>query len=178
VKITRPNMADLSRTFASAGESDSKAPPEVSIDVPPSIMPTMEFCRPLSRSRPTATAPQDESQGQGINISVAAGGPAISAPIITLRRGIWRFTASGSLSVTGAIPAVDNYVILALSGPDTLYGPGLNLVQGAIGTQSMTVDFLVHLPTDEWVVAIELSDPVTALSRNWFRGSFSMCHLL
>jgi hypothetical protein len=181
VKITRPNMADLSRTFASSGESDSKAPPEVSIDMPASILPVMEFCRPVSRLVPASTtAPQDESISFGINVTVAAGGPALSAPIFTLRRGVWRIVVNATLICTpGAVPTGDNHAILAMVGPEGVFGVGLALFMPTSNTPVFGQnDFLIHVPSDEWAVVLELTDPVTATAINRLRGSVYACHLL
>jgi hypothetical protein len=172
-------MAELSRTFVSSGESDSKAPPEVSVEIPPSIMPVIEACRPVGRARPSsATAPMDESTYLAIAASVAAGAGPPDASLFTLRRGLWRIVVQGTQAVSGAVAASDTHFICALVGPDAVYGPGLHLVQTAIGSVSGNSDFLIHLPTDEWSIGFELSDPVTALSVNRFRGSVYVCHLL
>jgi hypothetical protein len=172
-------MADLSRTFASSGESDSKAPPETSIDIPPSITPVMEFCRPvIDAPIPANQIPQDSSVMQSVAITVAAGGPAASAPLFRLRRGVWRISMQASLSVVGAIPTVDNYAILALLSPSGSFFNGLNLLQSSIGTAQGSQDFLIHLPNDDYDMFLEIADPVTALSSNRFRGSVYACHLL
>jgi len=180
MRITRPNMADLARTFSSSGESDSKEVPEVSIDMPASITPTMEFCRAVSRSTAAAAAgtPMDESVYEAYNIPLGAGGGTLSALQFTLRRGMWRLSFQGCLATVGAIPTADNHAILALVGPDTLFGPGMHLLQSAIGSIAGGNDFLIHIPTDEWGISLELTDPVTALATNIFRGSVYACHLL
>jgi hypothetical protein len=179
MKINRPNMADLARTFASSGESDSRAVPETSVDLPPSITPGIELCRPVSLlTPPTSSDPKDESTYLSFNRSVAAGGPAISAPQFGLRRGIWRITCQGVLLVAGATATNNNYVVLALTGPDGLFGPGLHLLRASQGTETGRNDFLVHLPNDAFTISFELSDPVTALAVNIFRGSVYACHLL
>jgi hypothetical protein len=173
-------MADLSRTFASSGESDSKAPPETSIDMPASIMPVMEFCRPISRVAPPASSILvDESFSRALSNSVPAGGPALSTPLIGLRRGIWRIFLQASFVCTGAAPDVGNYAMLGLVGPGGLFETGLHLLAPAQnGVVTGVSDFIMHLPTDEWTISIELPDPVTALATNRLRGSVYACHLL
>lgn len=179
MKINRPNMADLSRTFASSGESDSRAAPEVSIDFLPSMFPTIEACRPVARARaPSSGVPVEESQYLAFSANVAAGAASISAPQFTLRRGIWRLFFQGTVSISGAIANEDTHAILALVGPDGLFGPGLHLLQAQIGNNSGSADIVIHFPTDEWTVSFQLVDPITALSVNRFRGYVYACHLL
>jgi hypothetical protein len=180
VKINRPNMADLSRTFAGSGESDSKAPPEVSIDMLPSITPIMEFCRPMAlRVAGNSDAIQDESFAEGFASNIAAGSSS-SAPRRTFRRGVWRISMSATFVCTGAVPVATNYFILALVGPDVLLAYGLHLLTGAAMNVPVVgnLDFLVHFPTDDWDLTLEISDPVTALAVNRARGSYYACHLL
>lgn len=179
MKIVRPNMADIFRTFTGTSETDSKAPPETSIDVPASIMPMMEFCRPVALERPqSSTVPIDASTYLSFNASVAAGAASISAPQFTLRRGVWRIVVQGSQLIAGATAGNDTHAIIALVGPDGLFGPGLYLARHTIGTEAGNCDFLIHLPDDSFTISFELDDPVTALSVNLFRGSVYACHLL
>jgi hypothetical protein len=179
VKITRPNMADLSRTFVSSGESDSKAPPETSIDMPAVIMPVMEFCRPMLRiSAPATTTIIDESLVQALAYNIAAGS-VLSTPLVVLRRGVWRVALNMTLVCTAAIPIATNSAILAFVGPDSLFSAGVHLLTGEKNdVVSGSWEGLLHLPTDEWAISLEIADPVTALAVNRMRGSFYACHLL
>jgi len=66
-----------------------------------------------------------------------------------------------------------------LVGPDTLFGAGISILMPVANMPAVnSADFLVHLPSDEWVVALEVSDPVTATLTNYCRGSVLACHLL
>lgn len=173
-------MADLFRTFGTSGESESKAVPDGTIEVPPSITPVMEFCRPLARASVAgATTPRDESFSRGIFLNQPAGA-GYSNALYTLKRGVWRLSFQASLACTGAAPVATNYAVLALVGPDAIYGGGINIVMpdGPNVSMQAAADFLVHLPTDEWQIALEVTDPVTALAVNRFRGSLVACHLL
>jgi hypothetical protein len=68
---------------------------------------------------------------------------------------------------------------MALVGPAAVFEMGLTLLQPALnGSVNGAAEFVVHLPSDEWGIAIEVTDPVTALAVNRYRGSAYACHLL
>lgn len=179
MRISRPNIAELARTFAGVGESDSKAPPVTSLDVPPTITPVMEFCRPIIRDV-VGSGPEDGSVGRSLSQAVPQGAGTFSAALMTLRRGVWRLSLGLSAMTTGAAAIFPNYAFLCLAnGVTGMIGPGCNI---DFGVQNVTVyaaaDFLVHLPDDSFTIHLEIDDPGTVGATNRIRYSYLACHLL
>lgn len=171
-------MADLARTFLPGGETDPEVP-ATSIELGAAIQPVTEVCRPLPLAFVDSSTPKDLSEMTGLNGTVLAGAGPTTSVLLYLRRGIWRVYLSLSFATTGAAPVATNYALLALVGPEGTFGSGVQLFSPAQNApQYGSIDVLIHVPTDQWSVGLEVADPVTANAVNRYRGSVLCCHLL
>lgn len=179
MKISRQNMSDLARTFAAQGETVTGAPPpETQLEIPPLVQPVTEICRPLQReSLLSTTQPLEHSFAMAFSKVVNPGGP-YSAQELLLRRGIWRINMIGVLVTTGGSGPDTNYALMALVGPDTLFSAGVHFLSPSRDTPVVASnDFLIHLPTDEWAISLEIGAPAVG-AVNRFRGSVLCCRIL
>lgn len=175
MRLRRQNLVDVARTFVSSAGQD--VPPDLLIDIPPTIQPVAELCRPLAQDVNVSLV--EGSQGGASGRLVLAGAGAISEALITLQAGIWRVSLNLCLSVTGAAPASLNSAQLLIVKPNGAVAGGVVLtVQAVGGSEAGSFDALFHFPVNGHAIRWDISDPTTALSANHSFVAYYACRLL